>query len=56
MDDRERRDEEHAQQPEAKAPEDPETIEDLDVPEGESDDVKGGTYSFKQAWPKKYSG
>ena len=47
-------------------------IEDLDVPESESDDVKGGlnyskvesvpapdenaAYSFRQAWPKKYSG
>jgi len=36
-----------------------EALEDLDVPESESEDVKGGnqpvkTYSFKQAWPKKY--
>lgn len=36
-----------------------EALEDLDVPESESDDVKGGqqtvhTYSFKQGWPKKY--
>jgi hypothetical protein len=29
--------------------------EDLDVPADESEDVKGG-YSFRQAWPKKYSG
>jgi len=41
--------------------EEPKKIEDLDVPESESEDVKGGaepagTYSFKQAWPKKYSG
>ena len=34
---------------------DPEALEDLDVPEGESDDVKGG-YSFRHAWPKKYEG
>jgi hypothetical protein len=38
-----------------------EAIEDLDVPERESEDVKGGNqpvqnYSFKQAWPKKWSG
>ena len=35
------------------APADP--PEDLDVPKDESEDVKGG-YSFRQAWPKKYSG
>ena len=50
MDDRERKDEEHTDEPEAA-----EAIEDMDVPEGESEDVKGG-YSFKQAWPKKYEG
>ena len=38
----------------------PEQIEDLDVPGAESENVKGGAepvhnYSFKQAWPKKYS-
>ena len=38
--------------------EEAEAVEDLDVPEGESEDVKGGAepvqnYSFKQAWPKK---
>ena len=38
-----------------------ETVDDLDVPEGEAEDVKGGAepvhnYSFKQAWPTKYSG
>ena len=38
-----------------------EHVEDLDVAENESEDVKGGAepvhnYSFKQAWPKKYSG
>jgi hypothetical protein len=38
-----------------------EALEDLDVPESDSEDVKGGAepvqnYSFKQAWPKKYSG
>ena len=38
------------------AREEPEAVEDLDVPEEESEDVKGGTYSFKQAWPKKYTG
>ncbi len=53
MDERER-EEERAEK--ADATEAPESIEDMDVPEGESEDVKGGTYSFKQAWPKKYSG
>jgi hypothetical protein len=38
-----------------------EALEDLDVPEREGEDVKGGAepvhnYSFKQAWPKKYTG
>jgi hypothetical protein len=45
--------EERAEEPRT---EEPEAVEDLDVPEGESEDVKGGTYSFKQAWPQKYSG
>ena len=41
--------------------EEPPAAEDLDVPESDSEDVKGGAepagnYSFKQAWPKKYSG
>jgi hypothetical protein len=50
MDER-KRDDEHR--------EESEPLEDLDVPESESEDVKGGnqpvrTYSFKQAWPKKY--
>ena len=52
MDDRDQqKNEERTEEPEA-----PEAIEDMDVPEGESEDVKGGTYAFKQAWPKKYSG
>jgi hypothetical protein len=50
MDDRDRKDEERTEESEAAEP-----VEDLDVPEGESDDVKGG-YSFKQGWPKKYEG
>ena len=51
------KDEERTEEQEAPgAVEDPEAVEDLDVPEGESDDVKGGTYSFKQAWPKKWDG
>ena len=33
-----------------------EAPEDLDVPAEESEDVKGGNYSFRQAWPKKYTG
>jgi hypothetical protein len=38
-----------------------EALEDMDVPERESEDVKGGnqpvrTYSIKQAWPSKYTG
>ena len=54
----ERKEEQHQPQDDTRPPEaqDPEAVEDLDVPEGESDDVKGGTYSFKQGWPKKYSG
>jgi hypothetical protein len=52
MDDRERKDEERTEEPES-----PEALEDLDVPEEDSEDLKGGTYySFKQAWPKKYDG
>ncbi len=51
MDDRERKDEERTEEAEA-----PEALEDMDVPEDDSEDVKGGTYSFKQAWPKKYDG
>ena len=51
----ERKEEQHQPQDDERR-EDAEKLEDLDVPEGESDDVKGGTYSFKQAWPKKYSG
>jgi len=39
----------------------PEALEDLDVPETENEDVKGGVdpiahYSFKQGWPTKYGG
>ena len=62
MDDRERGDE-RAEPPE------PEGTEDLDVPEQDTEDVKGGviatsdvngdpvaTWSFRQAWPKKWSG
>jgi hypothetical protein len=37
-------------------PEGARAVEDMDVPEEDSEDVKGGTYSFKQGWPKKYSG
>ena len=54
MDERERQDEQHAEEPQA--PEAREALEDLDVPEEQSEDVKGGTYSFKQAWPKKWDG
>jgi len=40
--------------------EEPRALEDLDVPESEGEDVKGGepihTYSIQNAWPKKYSG
>ena len=50
MDERDRQDEQRAEEPQA-----PEALEDLDVPEEQSEDVKGG-YSFKQAWPKKYEG
>ena len=52
---------EHDKQDEhAREREEPAAAEDLDVPESDSKDVKGGaepagTYSFKQAWPKKYS-
>jgi hypothetical protein len=53
MDERERQDKSEERTEDAESPE---KIEDLDVPEGESEDVKGGYYSFKQAWPKKYSG
>jgi hypothetical protein len=54
----ERKPEEHTE-PDSEGREGP--LEDLDVPESESEDVKGGnqpvhTYSFKQGWPKKYSG
>ena len=32
-------------------------VEDMDVPEEDSEDVKGGTnYHLVNAWPKKYSG
>ena len=53
MDEREKKDEHER--------EEPQKIEDLDVPERDTEDVKGGAepvqnYSFKQAWPKKYSG
>jgi hypothetical protein len=39
----------------------PEALEDLDVPESDGEDVKGGaepvkTYAIINAWPKKYSG
>jgi hypothetical protein len=39
----------------------PEAVDDLDVPKGESEDVKGGAdaaprYAIHQAWPKKYTG
>jgi hypothetical protein len=54
MDERDKKDEEERADA-GQAAEDPEALEDLDVPEGESEDVKGG-YSFKQAWPKKYEG
>ena len=50
------RKEEHNEPQEDEQRRETEALEDLDVPEGESDDVKGGTYSFKQAWPKKYTG
>jgi hypothetical protein len=40
--------------------EEPRTLEDLDVPESESEDVKGGetvhTYKIHNAWPRKWSG
>ena len=40
--------------------EEPPALEDLDVPEVDSEDVKGGapvaSYSIQQAWPKKYTG
>ena len=63
MEDRERGDE-RAEPPEHEA------TEDLDVPGQDTDDVKGGggiatsdakgdpvaTWSFQQAWPKKWSG
>ena len=62
MEDRERGDE-------LAAPPEPEATEDLDVPEQDTEDVKGGViatsdvkgdvvapWSFKQAWPKKWSG
>jgi len=32
-----------------------EPLEDLDVPDRDDEDVKGG-YSIINAWPKKYSG
>ena len=54
MSERDEKDEARTEEPGAR-----EEVEDLDVPEEESEDVKGGTvstYSFKQAWPKKYSG
>ena len=50
MNEHDEKDDERKEEPEAR-----ETIEDLDVPEEDSEDVKGGTYSFKQAWPKKYT-
>jgi hypothetical protein len=55
MDERKR---EQRTEPEADRPE---PLEDLDVPDRDGEDVKGGAepihnYSFKQAWPKKYSG
>jgi hypothetical protein len=34
---------------------DEQEVEDLDVPEGQQEDVGGG-YTIKQAWPKKYDG
>jgi hypothetical protein len=46
MDDRERDEERPEQEPEA--------LEDMDVPEQESEDVKGG--AFKQGWPVKWQG
>lgn len=46
MDDRERADE--------RPDEEPEALEDMDVPEQESEDVKGG--AFKQGWPVKWQG
>ena len=53
MDERDQgqKNEEHADQAEA-----PDALEDLDVSEEDSENVKGGTYSFKQGWPKKYEG
>ena len=53
----ERKPEEHT---ELDREERPNPLEDLDVPESESEDVKGGAevanYSFQPAWPKKWSG
>jgi hypothetical protein len=37
-------------------PEGTKAVEDMDVPEEQSEDVKGGGFTFVNAWPKKYSG
>jgi hypothetical protein len=54
MDEHEKNDEQERER------EEPRGLEDLDVPDSESEDVKGGgaihTYSIQNAWPKKYSG
>lgn len=48
MDDRER------EPAEERTEEEPEALEDMDVPEQDSEDVKGG--AFKQGWPVKWQG
>jgi hypothetical protein len=52
MNEREKKDENERKEPQA--------LEDLDVPERDGEDVKGGgpihTYSIQNAWPRKWSG
>ena len=59
MDDRQRDEQRTDEQPDER----PDALEDLDVNEAHADEVKGGnkntpiaTYTFVNAWPKKYSG
>ena len=50
MDDRER----HEERAEEQTEERPDALEDMDVPQEQAEDLKGGT--FKQGWPVKWQG
>jgi hypothetical protein len=45
---------EHRSEDEVLSEQTADAVEDLDVPEGQAEDVSGG--NFKQAWPVKWQG